>query len=52
MVKTARLSIRINPEEKKTLEEGAKTEGRSTSDFIRLAALAKSQEVLKKMIKK
>jgi uncharacterized protein (DUF1778 family) len=46
MIKTTQFWFRLEPKDKKLIEKAAKIDRRSTSDFIRLAAIDKAVEVI------
>lgn len=46
MTKTTQFWFRLEPKDKRLIERAAKIERRSTSDFIRLAAIDKAHEVI------
>jgi uncharacterized protein (DUF1778 family) len=46
MTKTTQFWFRLEPKDKRLIERAAKIERRSTSDFIRLAAIDKANEII------
>ena len=46
MTKTGHVIFRIDPKERRLIDRAAKIDRRSTSDFIRLAAIDKANEVI------
>lgn len=46
MTKTTAFYMRIDPKEKRIIERAAKIDRRTTSDFIRLAALDRAVELI------
>ena len=51
MTKTTQFWFRLEPKDKRLIERAAKIDRRSTSDFIRLAAIDKAVEVIEKATK-
>ncbi len=46
MTKTGHVIFRIDPKDRRLIDRAAKIDRRSTSDFIRLAAIDKANEVI------